>query len=88
MLPEDATLRTLRDSLPVEYVRRVLELVRACENEMGDAQVQIALNDSTPHPAYCISAIMDLDTGETMHWGSFDGSGVHPVSPDMSASLI
>lgn len=73
MLPVDATLRTIRDSLSVEYVRRVLEMVRACDTDVGDAQVRIALNDSAPHPAYSISAVMDFDTGETMHWGTFGG---------------
>jgi hypothetical protein len=88
MLALDATLITLQDTVPVEYVRRVLENVRECELSVGDARVSIAVNDTRPCPSYSIRAVMDLDTGEGMQWQDFEGIRHRPLTEKQSRMLV
>lgn len=88
MLASDATLLTIRDAVPVEYVRQVLENVRVCEREMGDARVCIAVNDLKPHPSYLIRAVMDLETEEGMLVMELDGMRHRPLNEKQLRALI
>lgn len=74
MLPRDATLRSVKSSLPEEYVRLVLKQLHDCERSLGDAQVRICLDRKTVPPHYRIDAVMDLETGETTT-GSHSAAG-------------
>ncbi len=86
--PNGTTLRTLKDTLPVEYVRLVLAQVHDCERSLGDAQVRVCLNADIEPPHYTIDAVMDLDTGETTGWETFSGKTHKPLSARQSSKVV
>jgi hypothetical protein len=73
ILAKDSTIRTIAGSVTVEYVRRVLDKMWECERGFGDVQVAIGLVASSVSPNYLIWAVMDLDTGEGVTCGAFNG---------------
>lgn len=78
--PIGTTFRTLKVTLPVEYVRLVLAQAHDCERSLGDAQVRVCLNAEIEPPHYTIDAVMNLDTGETTGWKTFSGKTHKPLS--------
>lgn len=87
MLPRDATLRSVKSSLPEEYVRLVLKQLHDCERSLGDAQVRICLDRKTVPPYYRVDAVMDLETGETTNWESFSGRTHRLLSEKQSENV-
>lgn len=88
MLPSNATLRSVKSSLPEEYARLVLKQLLDCERSLGDARIRICLNLKSDPPHYRIDAVMDLETGETTNWGSFSGRTHRPLSERQSENAI
>ena len=86
--PNGTTLRTLKEVLPVEYVRMVLAEVQNCERSLGDARVSVSLNAGTALPHYRIDAVMDLYTGETTTWDRFSGKTHKSLSTRQSATVL
>lgn len=86
--PNGTTLRTLKETLSLEYVRLVLAQVRDCERSLGDAQVRVSLNAEIEPPHYTIDSVMDLGTGETTGWETFSGKTHKPLSAHQSSKIV
>jgi hypothetical protein len=87
-LPQGSTIRSIAGNLTDEYVRAVLENVKDCERQMGDALVAISLMDGRIPPSYRIDAVMDLETGETMNWQNFSGRTHRPLSEKQERQVV
>jgi len=82
------TLRSFKECISIEYVRRVLAQVENCERELGDAQASVCLNCDTHPPHYRVDAVMDVETGETAPWSSFSGRTHRPLSPKQQLTAV
>ncbi|MCC5978699.1 MAG: hypothetical protein JJU21_11595 [Salinarimonas sp.] len=86
--PNDVTLNSLQETLPVEYVRMVLSRLRDCEQSLGDAYVRVCLNTDIEPPHYCIDAMMDPETGETTNRESFHGKTHKPLTVRQASDVV
>ncbi len=86
--PNDVTLISLRETLPVEYVRMVLSQLRDCERSLGDAYARVCLNAEFEPPHYCIDSTADPETGETTNRELFHGKTHKPLTARQSSDLV
>lgn len=78
-MPPDATILTLRDRLPIEYVRRILALLYACKAIHGDARLVIRVDGNGTTPDYRIETEMDRETGQGMTVDARSGTTHRPL---------
>ena len=78
-----ATILSIAITLPdpVSYVRKVLDQLWIFEREWKDAQVRIGIRKDGAPPNYLIETVMDLETGQPMTVGVFDGRTHRPMTP-------
>lgn len=86
--PNDVTLSSLQQTLPVEYVRMVLSQLRDCERSLGGADVRVCQNAEFEPPHYRIASTTDLEAGETADWESFHGKTHKPLTKRQSSDLV
>src|SRR5438128_1456462 len=86
-LPPGSTLRSIQGIVREEYVRAVLSNVASCEREMGGAVVVLSLTGDERCPDYNVGSVMDVNTGQTSPWQSFNGKTHKPISPNQEMRI-
>ncbi len=86
--PNDVTLSSLQENLPVEYVRMVLSQLHDCERSLGGASVRVCLNVEFEPPHYCIDSTTDVETGESTSSASFHGKTHKPLTARQAGDVV
>jgi hypothetical protein len=86
--PNDVTLSSLQETLPVEYVRMVLSQLHDRERSLGDASVRVCLNAEFEPPHYCIDSTTDAEAGEGTNSASFHGKTHKPLTARQACDVV